>query len=63
MNTSTFQEYLALFPTLNEAVSHENACLSVGDDFLPGFVIAVRDQEAVPSELYWKWLSSQVNYN
>jgi hypothetical protein len=57
---STREAYCALFPTLGEALEHEGACLSVGDEFLPACAIAVRDDTVdEPTAEYWAWLAEQ----
>jgi hypothetical protein len=54
---ATQQQYLALFPTLEEAIEFEDSCLNVGREFLPPFASDVLDhggRDASPA--YWKWL-------
>jgi hypothetical protein len=48
--------YVATFATLAEAVAYENATLSIGREFLPGFALAVLDGGEDTAE-YWAWLT------
>lgn len=42
----------------SDIVAEEHAILSVGREFLPAHVLAVRDG-AEPDEAYWSWLHEQ----
>lgn len=50
--------YVGMFSNRADAIEFENQVLSVGDEFLPEFAIAVRDGEE-PSAEYWQWLKDQ----
>ena len=55
-NISTRTEYLELFPSVSEAISYEETCLSIGLEFLPPCAVAVIDGED-PTAEYWSWLA------
>lgn len=59
-NVTTREQYLSLFPTLDAAVVHEQACLSIGAEFLPASAKRVLATDE-PTPAYWTWLASQMD--
>lgn len=55
----TRTDYVALFPSLAAAMSHEETCLSIGRAFLSAPALLVLDG-ATPTSAYWEWLASQI---
>ena len=58
--TATRRDYVDLFPSLSDAIEHENAVLSIGDEYLPVYAIDVREERTEPTDQYWAWLIGQV---
>lgn len=55
----TRTQYLALFPSTQAALDHEQACLSIGSQFRPPCADLVL-AGAEPTPDYWQWLASQL---
>jgi hypothetical protein len=55
----TFQEYVALFETLADAIAFETQVLSIGRSLLPPCAINVLDGNTATPD-YWTWLAGQV---
>lgn len=54
----TYQDYIALFDTLSDAIKFENRVLSIGRHYLPSCALNVLDGNTETPE-YWTWLASQ----
>lgn len=52
----TREQFVALFPSTQDAISFEESCLNVGKEFLPAQAILVH-AGAEPSPEYWQWLA------
>lgn len=50
--------FFDLFPTSVDAQSFEDEAVSIGDELLPDFARAARD-EKTPTAEYWRWLAEQ----
>jgi hypothetical protein len=55
----TRTQYLALFPSTQAAMAHEEACLSIASEFRPACADLVLTG-AEPTPGYWAWLASQI---
>lgn len=53
------ETYVSMFASLSAAVDFEARALSSGDEFLPPFARAVRDDTDEPTPEYWAWLTAQ----
>jgi hypothetical protein len=56
---TTREQYLSLFPDASAAIEHEQACLSIGAEFLPASAKRVLATDE-PTSAYWQWLASQL---
>lgn len=43
----------------SKAVDWEQRCLSIGIEFMPEYVRAVKDKRRKPDSRYWAWLIDQ----
>lgn len=53
--------YIATFPSLAAAVEAEETCLSVAEEFLPDFALAVREDNSAATVEYYQWLTEQTS--
>lgn len=58
MSVETRTQYLALFPSVQAAIDHEQTCLSIGVFRPPCADLVIAGAEPTPD--YWRWLASQI---
>lgn len=57
--SKAYSAYLDMFDSRTDAIEFEHNTLLAGDEFLPRWVIAVRDGNKAPTARYWEWLADQ----